>query len=598
MHAFATIWKILTPSQRRRFIVLQLIAVLMAVSTVLSLAAVMAYFAVLADPTLIESHVALRWARQFAATQREFLVALGGAFILLLIASGLVNVLGSRAMGRFSYAVGDRVRTVLFAGYLRRDYLFHVRAGAARLMDDVLYQADRVTASLLHGQMLIANAVLTLLVVVSIAVVSPIVALVGTLAVGGSYLLCFRIVQRRIARNGRLHTQLGAERMAVVEQAFLGIKYLLIARAQDSYGRRFDAVIRSFSQASSDTQFVGQFPRYLLECVAGATLIACAAFVSGGPTGSAWLAQLGFVGFAGFRLLPAFQQMYYAFVIIRAQRSGVEAIAKQLEMSRVAPELSRQSPKAPPVLRAIELVGVSFRYAPEMPLVLENASLRIPAGAAIGIVGASGCGKTTVVDLVLGLLTPVAGRIEVNGETMAAHSRPDWHRFVGYVPQDLMILDASVRENIAFGVDPDEIDDARVREVAAQAGAGEFIESLPGGFAARISGGSGALSGGQRQRIGIARALYHDPPLLLLDEATNALDAETERAIVDGVIRNRGARTVVVVAHGLAIIEACDRVYELRNGRLSERGEAAPRRSAAGRVAREQAPRAREGAPS
>ena len=225
--------------------------------------------------------------------------------------------------------------------------------------------------------------------------------------------------------------------------------------------------------------------------------------------------------------------------------------------------------------------------------------MRIPAGAAIGIVGASGCGKTTVVDLILGLLTPIAGRIEINGEALQAHCLPQWHRCVGYVPQDLMILDASVRENIAFGVDPDEIDDVRVRAVAALAGASEFIASLPGGFAARISGGTGALSGGQRQRIGIARALYHDPPLLILDEATNSLDAETERAIIEGVIRDRGARTILVVAHGVAAIEACDCVYELRNRRLYERGSPAPRLSAAGGAARtEPATRAREGAQS
>ena len=300
----------------------------------------MAYFAVLADPTLIESQAALHWAwRALDITRREFVVVLGGVFIALLGASALANVFGMRAMGRFAYSVGDRVRAVLFGGYLRRDYLFHVRAGAARLLDDVLYQADRVTVSLLNGQVLITNAVLTLLVVVSIAVVSPVVALVGTLTVGGSYLLCFRFVQRRIAHNGRLQTQFGAERMAVVEQAFLSIKYLMVAQAQDFYGRRFDAVFRMFSRTSSDTQFVGQFPRYVLECVAGAALIACAAFVSGRSTGSAWLAQLGFIGFAGFRLLPAFQQMYYAVVIIRAQRAGVEALASQLEMCRPAPQV-------------------------------------------------------------------------------------------------------------------------------------------------------------------------------------------------------------------------------------------------------------------
>jgi ATP-binding cassette, subfamily B, bacterial PglK len=584
MHALATIFGILTRSQRRHFFVLQAVALLMAVSTVLSLAAVMAYIAVLADPAQVDAHAPLRWARQFFGTQREFLLALGGVFIATLVASALVNVFGSRAMSRFAYAVGDRVRVLLFGGYLRRDYLFHLRTGAARVMDDVLYQADRVIVTLLHGQMFITNALLTLLVVVSIAVVSPVVAGVGVLALGGSYLLLFRIVRRRIAHNGQIQTRLGAERMAVVEQAFLGIKYLLVAGAQDSFSRRFEAVIRQFSRTSADTQLMGQFPRYLLECVAGVALIASAAAVSGSP-GSAWLAQLGFIGFAGFRLLPAFQQMYYAVVLIRAQRPAVEALANQLEICRLEPPVPEPGAVTPLDLRTLELAGVSFRYAPAMPLVLEDVSLRIPAGAAVGIVGASGCGKTTLVDVIIGLLAPTAGRVDVNGAALQTRGLARWHRSVGYVPQDLLILDAPVRENIAFGLAPGAIDDRRVREVAALAGASGFIELLPGGYDAPLGGGSGALSGGQRQRIGIARALYHDPALLVLDEATNALDADTERAIVDAVIRNRGARTVIVITHGAAAIEACDCAYELRNGRLYAAGAARMERTLRAREA-------------
>jgi HlyD family secretion protein len=168
----------------------------------------------------------------------------------------------------------------------------------------------------------------------------------------------------------------------------------------------------------------------------------------------------------------------------------------------------------------------------------------------------------------LGLLVPSGGHIMVDGRPLAVQ-RPAWQRSIGYVPQLVALLDASVRENIAFGVDAAAIDDARVREAARQAGAAEFIEALSGGYGARVSGGS--LSGGQRQRLGIARALYREPALLVLDEATGSLDAATERAIVDAVIRNRGGRTVVVVAHGGAAIDACDRVYELRNGVLRER---------------------------
>jgi HlyD family secretion protein len=554
---------------------LQFVSLLMAISTVAGLAAVMTFLAVLADPAVVAKYWALNglW-RMLDATQREFVLTLGAIFIALLVASAVLNVVGSRAMGLLAYAVGDRIRGLLFAEYLQRDYLFHARVQAGRLVDNVLVQADRVTITLLYGQQLVTNAVLTLLVVVSIAVVNPMVAAVGVLGVGGGYLLFYQLVRRRIARHGELHSRLSAERMAVVEQSFLGIKYLLVAGAQQTFGWRLRSVTRALSQSFAETQFIAQLPRYVLECVAGAALIACAAFVSVGTNDRLWLAQLSFIGFAGFRLLPAIQQIYHAIVIVRSNRAAVEEVASELAASAPDPEIaaSRKPPGALQSVWSIELVGVSFRYAPQAPLIVDNASLSISAGDAIGIVGASGSGKTTLIDLILGLLSATSGRIEIDGKALDTASLPAWRRRIGYVPQDVLILDAPVRENIAFGVDPADIDDARVREVACQAGASEFIEALAGGYSARISGVGGGLSGGQRQRIGIARALYHEPSLLVLDEATNALDADTEHAIIDAVVQNRGTRTVLIVAHGAALIDACDRVYELRGGSLHDRG--------------------------
>jgi len=573
-HALTTIWRTLTLAQRRRFVTLQFVSLLMATSTVAGLAAVMIFLAVLADPSLVQTQAVLRalW-QALDTTRRDFIVTLGASFIAMLVLSAIVNVLGSRAMGRFAHAAGDRVREVLFGEYLRRDYLFHAQVGAGRLMDHVLNQADRITITVLHGQQLITNAVLTLLVVASIAVVNFKVAVGGVLAIAGGYFLFYRVIRRRIGRHGRLQAELSAERFGVVEQAFLGIKYLLVAGAQKSFARRFNSVTHSLSHSFADTQFIGQLPRYLLECAAGAGLIACAAYVSGSSGSGVWLAQLSFIGFAGFRLLPAFQQMYHAFVIVRSNRAAIEDVAAQLALVPQVPEVARARHSSDPAfLHDIELVRVSFRYSPAAPLVLDNASLRIPAGAAIGILGASGCGKTTLVDLVLGLLRPVAGRIEIDGAVLEPGGVPNWQQSIGYVPQDVLILHAPIRENIAFGVEPGEIDDARVHEAARQAGASEFIEALPGRYGARLTGVGGTLSGGQRQRLGIARALYHQPSLLVLDEATNSLDAATERAIIETVVRNRGAKTLLIVAHSAAVIDACDQVFELRDGALHDCG--------------------------
>jgi len=572
MSPLGVIWTTLSRSQRRRFVVLQFLSVLMASSTVLGLAAVMVFLAVLADPALIDGHAPLRVLQDLVGgTSQEFMRLLGAAFSLVLISSAVLNVLGTRAAGRFAYSVGDRIREVLFAGYLRRDYLFHVRVGAGRLMDNVLNQSDRVTLTLLNGQLLFTNAVLTLLVVVSIAVVNPVVAAVGVLSLGGGYLVFYRLVRHRLAAHGRLQASLGAERIAVVEQSLFGIKYLLTSRAQPWVDQRLAAVTRAMSGSMAETQFIGRFPKYVLECLAGVALIACALFVSRGAANGAWLAQLSFFGLAGFRLLPAIQQIYAALVILRNNRPAIDNIAAELLSHPQAPATDTSAPAPISLQQAIELDAVSFRYAPHARRVLDEVSLRIAAGSVVGITGESGSGKTTLVDLVLGLLSPENGRIDIDGRRLEDATVPGWQASVGYVPQDVMILDASVRENIAFGLAPGEIDEARVREAAAGAGAAGFIESLPGGYAARLSANGANLSGGQRQRIGIARALYRRPVFLVLDEATNALDRDSERVVIDAVIRNRGARTLLIVAHGAALIDACDRVYELREGTLRER---------------------------
>jgi ABC-type multidrug transport system fused ATPase/permease subunit len=580
MDALTTLWNALTPAHRRRCLLLQFLSLFMATSTVAGLAAVMTFLAVLTEPALIEKHAALGWLWRQAGSQREFFLVLGGAFIALLMLSAVLNVFGVRAMGRYAHSVGDRIREVLFADYLRREFPFHARAGAGQLMDDVLYQSDRVTHTLFNAQLFVTNAALTLLVVASIAIVNPLVALLGVVVIGGSYLGFYWLIRPRVARNGLLQRRLGAERTAVVQQAFLGIKYLLIARAQDSFDRRFRTATRSLSEALADTNFIGLVPRFMLECMAGAAIIAVAAFAGHGAVGGAWLAQLSFIAFAGFRLLPAVQQMYQAFVVMRANRATLVNLSAQLEGNAAAPANAGAlaATKLVPA-RSIGLVDVSFRYAPDAPLVLDGTSLHIDTGAAIGIVGPSGSGKTTLADLLVGLLAPSTGRIEIDGVALDPPRVSAWQQAIGYVPQDVMLLDATVRENIAFGLEPADIDDARLRQAATQAGALGFIEALPQGFHTRTTGVGSSLSGGQRQRLGIARALYRDPSLLLLDEATNSLDADTERAIIDAVVRNRGTRTLVVVAHSAAVIQACDRVYELRAGKLHERHVSAPPRA-------------------
>jgi hypothetical protein len=267
---------------------LQAVAIAMALSTVVGLAAVMPFFAVLGDPTLIERDAALHWLQQRLGSvgEREFLVALGCGFIGLLLVGSIINLFGSLAMSRFAYRIGDCFRIALFNEYLNRDFLFHARSGAAQLSSNVLYQSDRVTGMLQSGFVLITSVVMIVFIVLSMAIVDPVVSLTVLLVFGAGYSLVYRIARRRLLDGGRVQTQAGTERVAAVEQGFAGIKDLLVTQGQPVFASRFAAACETISRAASSTQMIGQFPRYLLECIAGTGLIVAALLLSArGPVG-------------------------------------------------------------------------------------------------------------------------------------------------------------------------------------------------------------------------------------------------------------------------------------------------------------------------
>jgi HlyD family secretion protein len=570
-------WRLLTPAERRRCVTLQLLALMMGLATVAGIAAVMPFFAVLGDPSLADSNALLRGLHGLVPSldERGFAVFLGVGFIVLLLLSSAVNLGGSIAMARFAYRVGDRLRIALFARYLARDYLFHARSSGATLGSRVLYQSDRVTGVLQSAFVFVSNAVMSVFIAGSLAIVDVRVAAIGLLMFGACYAIVYSMVRRRLLANGRAQTAAGTERVAVVEQAFAGIKDLLLSQGQGPFVRRFSSAASTISRTASNTQFIGLAPRYLLESLAGVTLIVAALLLSRENGTASWLGQLTFFAVAGYRLLPAIQQCYFGFITVRANQNAFDEVARDLEQKKPAepPRPDRAAAGLPH--QSIELREVSFRYETGSAPVVDRLSLNIAAGTAVAFVGANGSGKTTTADLIVALLTPDAGEIRIDGQLLGAANRHAWQRCVAYVPQQIFILDASVRDNIAFGVEREAVDEERLREAARFAGAQDFIGKLPRGYDEPLGARGARLSGGQRQQIGLARALYREPTFLVLDEATSSLDGEAAQAVVDLLGRLRGRCTVLAITHHEGIASACDVRLEFREGRIVARRDQA-----------------------
>ncbi len=580
MSSLFELWAVLTPEQRRSVVGAQFISFVMACSTVVGIAAIAPFFAVLGDPGLIDHVRLLQWLYTHAgfASQHGFVAALGVGFIAVVLLANLINVLGCLAMNRLALRIGTEIQTTLFAEYLSSPYIFHARTNSTTLFNNVVHEPPRLTYGILQQFFtLITSVVTAALIVLSIVVVQPKVAVTMLAVLAGGYGLIYFTVRNRLLRFGHAQSRFATEQAQIVNEGLGAIKEIIVLRAQDAFRDRFGFASGAFSAAAAQGQIFAQTPRHIMECVAAACLVGLALFLGASSGGiGPWLGQLGFLSLAAYRLLPTLQQAYAASVRIRADRPGLSLIAPDLRRAR-AKRAARRPPGGNRELqgcprREVRLNEVSFRHAPERPPALNRVSLRIPARATVGIVGASGSGKTTLADVIAGLLVPEAGQVEIDGIALNADNREAWYGRVAYVPQEIYLLDASIAENVALGVPKQRIDRQRLCNALQSAQLDDLVRSLPLGYEHRVGERGVALSGGQRQRIGIARALYRDASVLLLDEATNALDGLTERELMETLQRLRGHYTIILIAHRMSTVRDCDVIFELGHGELISSG--------------------------
>jgi HlyD family secretion protein len=578
MSFFLAIWRILTPRQRRAVLAAQAISLFMAFSTVTGIAAIAPFFAVLGDPGLIDHNRVLHglYLQGGFAERRGFVVALGLAFIGVVLTANLVNVFGFMTMNRLALWIGNELQTTLFAEYLGRPYLFHARAHSATLFNNIIYETARFTNGILQNAFtLITNIVTAVFIVLSILILNPTVSIAMLGCLAGGYTLIYLAVRDRLLRFGQAQSQSATEQARIVSESFGAIREVTLLRLGDFFRASFERASRAVATATAHSQTVGQSPKHIMECVAVAGLVGLALVLGNRQdTAGPWLGQLTFVAFAAYRLLPTLQQAFAALVKIRADRAGFALIEPDLRQARATHSVTREEPAEQNAAwqerprQEICLREVSFRYSPDRPCALEGASLRIPARATVGFVGASGSGKTTLVDLIAALLTPAAGQVEVDGIALEDTNRAAWQSRIAYAPQNIFLLDASIAQNIAFGVPLRSIDMQRVEAAARLAQLDDVVRKLPGGYDYKVGERGVALSGGQRQRVSIARALYRNASVLILDEATNALDGLTEHELMATLGRLRGRYTTVLIAHRLTTVRACDIIFELADGKI------------------------------
>lgn len=459
---------------------------------------------------------------------------------------------------------------------MQQPWLFHASGSSSQLTSRIAQEAGRVTNAVIQPLMLMnAKGTLALVMATAIFIFNPLVALIGFVIFGFAYIILYKTVRKRLGKNGHDISMANQKRFKLMNEGFGGIKDTLLLGRQAEFNQRFEKSSHKLGRAQGVTRGLSQVPRYAMELIAFGAVIFLVLYLLSAYDGNLGniLPVLSVYALAGFKLLPAFQQMYTSLAQVKGNIASFDSVegdlaaSQNIEDIKPAIKAGKLSPK-----KLIKLDNIGFRYPGKEEQALSEVTLEIPVNQVIGLVGASGSGKSTAIDVLLGLIEPQSGSLVVDGEEVRGQKKRAWQNNVGFVPQAIFLADSSIRENIAFGIPPEEIDEARVMRAAEMAHLDELLERLPEGLNTRVGERGIQLSGGQRQRIGIARALYDDAEVLVLDEATSALDGITEKLVMDAIHDFSGKKTIIMIAHRLATVKKCDCIYLLDSGKVIDKG--------------------------
>ena len=576
---FKKLLSLLTPPERKRLGLLLGMILVMAFLDVLGVASILPFIAVLSNPELVQTNTLLNTAFSISHyigiyTTEQFLFALGVSVFVLLVSSLAFRSLTTYAQIRFvlmrEYSISKR----LLEGYLHQPYSWFLSRHSADLGKTILSEVSLVVnGGITPFLTLTTQSTVSLAIVILLIIVDPLLALSVGVVLGLFYASIYAITSNLLNRLGQARHVANKERYTAVSEAFGAAKEMKVSRLEQTYIQRFAKPAEIYAKGQATAAVIAQIPRFALEAIAfgGMLLIILYLMLRGGSFTSS-LPIITLYAFASYRLMPSLQQIYAAFAQLRFAGPAVNSLHQDL-MNLQVYEVQQDVISPLSLTQAITLSQVSYRYPNAPQSAIKGIDISIPAHSSVGFIGATGSGKSTAVDVILGLLEPQKGSLNVDGQPITAANLRKWQKTIGYVPQQIFLADDSVAANIAFGEKVNNIDQVALERAAKMAKLHEFlINDLPQGYNTVIGERGVRLSGGQRQRIGIARALYHKPKVIILDEATSALDNFTEKAVMDEVIKLGHDVTVIIIAHRLSTIRHCDQLYLFDKGKLKASG--------------------------
>ncbi len=578
MQKLRKILYLLTPEERKSANLLILMIVIMALLDMIGVASILPFVAVLTSPELIQTNIILNTMFQASSVfavenTQQFLFALGVLVFLTLVLSLIFKAITIYAQVRFiqnrEYTIGKR----LIKLYLSQPYSWFLNRHSADLGKTILSEVSQVISSTLFPLMeLLAKGMVAFALITLLVITDPKLALIVGFSLGLSYFSIFFFTRNYLDRIGSERLKNNELRFTTVSEAFGAAKEVKVGGLEQIFIKRFSDSAQTYARNQSSAMVINQIPRFILEAIAfGGIVLVILYLISITGTFNSALPIISLYVYAGYRLMPALQGIYSASSLLAFGGPSLDKL--YYDINNLRSFNSNQTQDTLSCNNLITLKNINYSYPNSFRNALRNINLSIPAKTTVGLIGATGSGKTTTVDIILGLLEAQKGTLEVDGKIINKQNNRSWQRSIGYVPQHIYLSDDSIIANIAFGIEPKDINHATVEKVSKISNLHDFIiDELPEKYQTTIGERGVRLSGGQRQRIGIARALYHNPNVLILDEATSALDNQTEKAVIDAVSNLGKSITIILIAHRLSTVKNCDKVYLFEKGEIKKEG--------------------------
>jgi ABC-type bacteriocin/lantibiotic exporter with double-glycine peptidase domain len=569
---------LLSTYEQKKIIILIILIFIMSLIDMLGVASIFPFIALLTNPKLIETNEMLNYLYRVSSVfginnVQQFLLMLGLVVLILLIIAFIIRLITIYAQNRFIYEREYSISKRLIEIYLNQPYIWSLSQHSANLSKNILSEVSQViNFSIYPFVQLISSSLATLALLLLLFILDPLLAVVTLLILLICYLIIFFSIKNLLKRIGSECIKANEDRFKLVTKVFGSFKEVKFSGLEKVYINIYSKYSEKYANSQSKSKITSELPKYFVEVLSlGGLIILILVLLSRGIKTELIIPMIGVYAFAGYRLLPALQQIYYSISNLRFSKPSLNLLSNEFKKLKYYEEELNHAPIS--ITKSISLNNVFFSYPNTNRIALKKINLSIPVFSKIGILGKTGSGKTTLVDIILGLIDPSQGELIIDGNIINSSNKRSWQKCIGYVPQQIYLTDSSVAANIAFRADTSDTDYKAVEEAAKIANLHEFIiNELPQSYNTLVGENGSRLSGGQRQRIGIARALYHKPQVLILDEATSSLDNLTEKSVIEEIDKLKNKITLIIISHRLITVKNCDLIFLLENGEIKDQG--------------------------